>query len=241
VELANIEGGPWKEYGRSGKPISTRRLRTLLKPLKIHPGPNKAGDARGYYKAQFEDAFERYLERVSPPKAVFDDLSVRSVRNLDEMGTSDHVQSVGNGGVSDTLKTPGNADDMGISDTSDTLKGETATRGTDLGAGGPGLSQAYEVPPVKVPELPPDTLDERGARLETHTSPSTNGEPGLSRRRIQQLVDWYADEEYRRRHEGRLDAAELDADLRAVLQDEVFPEDVEIEFERVLRAASGGI
>jgi hypothetical protein len=96
-------------------------------------------------------------------------------------------------------------------------------------------------PPVKVPDLGLDPLDEHGAPLAAHASPSTNGEPGLSRRRIQNLADWYADEEYRRKHEGRLDTAELDADLRAILQDEVFPEDVEIEFERVLRAVFGGI
>jgi hypothetical protein len=90
-------------------------------------------------------------------------------------------------------------------------------------------------PPVKVPELPPAPLDEHGAPLAAHASPSIDGEPGLSRRRIQELADWYADEEYRRRHEGRRDTAELDADLRAVLQDEVFSEHVEIEFERVMR------
>ena len=90
-------------------------------------------------------------------------------------------------------------------------------------------------PPVKLPELPPDLLDEHGAPLAAHMCPSTNSEPGLSRRRIQELADWYADEGYRRSHEERLDTAELDAELRAILREEVFPEQVEIEFEHVMQ------
>ena len=35
--------------------------------------------------------------------------------------------------------------------------------------------------------------------------------------------------------EGRFDAAQLDADLRAILREEVFPEQVEIEFEHVMQ------
>jgi hypothetical protein len=43
------------------------------------------------------------------------------------------------------------------------------------------------------------------------------------------------DEGYRRSHEERLDTAELDAELRAILREEVFPEHVEIEFERIMQ------
>ena len=119
VELAQIDERPWAEYGRSGKPITTRRLCDLLKPLEIYPGPNKAGDARGYYKAQFEDAFARYLDPVSSPQGDSGDSSVRSVRNPDGMGTSDLFQSVRKGGASDTSKAAGNADGIDVSDTSD--------------------------------------------------------------------------------------------------------------------------
>jgi len=49
------------------------------------------------------------------------------------------------------------------------------------------------------------------------------------------LADWYADEGYRHHHEDRFDKAELDADLRAILRDEVFPEHVGTEFERVMQ------
>jgi hypothetical protein len=64
--------------------------------------------------------------------------------------------------------------------------------------------------------------------------PNLTDEAGVSRRRIQELADWYTDETYRRDHEGRHDTAELDAELRAILREEVaFPDHVEIEFERV--------
>ena len=63
------------------------------------------------------------------------------------------------------------------------------------------------------------------------TQPSNGGEPSLSRRHIQELAEWYADEGHRRHNAGTLDA--LDAELRAILREEVaFPEHVEIEFER---------
>jgi hypothetical protein len=62
------------------------------------------------------------------------------------------------------------------------------------------------------------------------------GEPGLSRRHIQELADWYQDEGHRRYSEDRLNTAALDAELRTILRKEVaFPEHIEIEFERVMQ------
>jgi putative DNA primase/helicase len=62
------------------------------------------------------------------------------------------------------------------------------------------------------------------------------GEPGLSRRRLRELADWYSDQGYQRHHDGILDTAELDAELRLILREEVaFPEHVEVEFERVMQ------
>jgi hypothetical protein len=122
-ELARIEGRPWAVYGRDGKLITTHRVSGLLKPLKICPGPNKARDARGYYRLQFADAFERYLGPNAPPLEDFHLQSVQSVRSPGKMGDSEHFQSVRSGPGSDTLKTVKTLDKMGASDTSDTLKG----------------------------------------------------------------------------------------------------------------------
>jgi hypothetical protein len=84
---------------------------------------------------------------------------------------------------------------------------------------------------VEVPDLPPDQLDEHGQPV------ASNGgtEPGLSRRRVKELADWYSDQGHQRHNENTLDTAALDAELRAILRGEVFPEFVEIEFERVMK------
>ena len=59
--------------------------------------------------------------------------------------------------------------------------------------------------------------------------------PGLSQGRVRALAEWYSDETHRRYSENILDAAALNAELRVTLRKEVFPEFVEIEFERVMK------
>ncbi len=62
-DLVAIEGRPWAEWKKSGKPLSQTGLARLLKPLKIAPDSIRVGGRtpKGYYIAQFEDAFRRYL------------------------------------------------------------------------------------------------------------------------------------------------------------------------------------
>lgn len=64
-ELVVIEGRPWAEYGRAGKPLTKNGLARLLsrKPLSITPQVLRIADTtkRGYYRDQFEDAWSRYL------------------------------------------------------------------------------------------------------------------------------------------------------------------------------------
>jgi len=70
----------------------------------------------------------------------------------------------------------------------------------------------------------------------TPSAGNRGDEPGLSRRRIQELADWYSDKGHQRCRDSALDTAEFDAELRAILRKEVaFPEHVEIEFERVMQ------
>jgi Protein of unknown function (DUF3631) len=61
--LIQIEGRPWAEYGRTGKPLTQNQLARLFKPLAIVPGTLRAGSARGqgYQLHEFEEAFARYL------------------------------------------------------------------------------------------------------------------------------------------------------------------------------------
>ena len=94
----------------------------------------------------------------------------------------------------------------------------------------------YTGPVVPVPDQGPDPLDAHGEPLAAGSGPKI--EPGLSSWRIRELADWYMDETHRRYNEGTLVTAELDADLRAILREEVdVPEHVEIEFERVMQMA----
>jgi hypothetical protein len=60
--LARMGERPWSEVCR-GRPINERWLARNLKQFRIHPKPIRIGDdtARGYDRADFEDAFARYL------------------------------------------------------------------------------------------------------------------------------------------------------------------------------------
>jgi hypothetical protein len=68
--LIELEGRPWAELGRNGKPLTQNSLARLLKPLGIGPGnvgPENSR-ARGYKREQFEEAFERYLPPNGDPE-----------------------------------------------------------------------------------------------------------------------------------------------------------------------------
>ncbi len=96
-------------------------------------------------------------------------------------------------------------------------------------------------PPVKVPELPPDPLDEHGAPPAAHASPSTNGGPDLSPYTIRELANWYEEEAARCRVGLNLDQDALDRDLRRLLAERgVLPEFISTEFERVMKVVFPG-
>jgi hypothetical protein len=65
------------------------------------------------------------------------------------------------------------------------------------------------------------------------------GRRGLSQGRIRELARWYLDRaEAQRQETGDVSSAELDAGLRQVLAERIFPEFVETEFERVMQATA---
>jgi putative DNA primase/helicase len=87
--LVKIEGRPWAEYGKTGKPLSQNQLARMLKPLGIAPEVIRIGDKktpRGYLLSQFTEAFERYLpaEGASKPQ---------QCNKCDEIRTSDIFQT----------------------------------------------------------------------------------------------------------------------------------------------------
>jgi putative DNA primase/helicase len=56
--LCELEESPWAEW-RTGRPISTRGIATLLKPFGIRPAQDRIGSF--YRRDDFADAFNRYL------------------------------------------------------------------------------------------------------------------------------------------------------------------------------------
>ena len=69
--LVALDGRPWAELGKSRKPLTQNGLARRLKPLGIAPGNvgPEAARVRGYVRAHFKEAFERYLsaEGVTQP------------------------------------------------------------------------------------------------------------------------------------------------------------------------------
>jgi hypothetical protein len=231
--LIGIDGRPWAELGKARKPLSPNRLARMLKPLAIPPDTIRFGDetAKGYRLAAFQEAFERYLgsEGASQP----------SHRNKDdEMGTSDLFQTVTRD-PNVTVEKCEKSNNDGLCYGVTVEKGENGAgaRVHPLYGRRPKSDDLnYFGPVIPVPGHGPDPLDEHGAPLAAAAGPGD--EPGLSRRRIDEIGDWYKDETHRRYSEGTLDVAELDAELRAILREEVdLPEHVEIEIGRVMQAA----
>jgi Protein of unknown function (DUF3631) len=221
--LVEIVPRPWGEYGRGGKPLTQNKLARLLKPLAITVELVGKDRVRSYKRERFEEAFERYLR----PKGG----SNRSTApNADEMDTSEPSQSAhpGNGRADWKREKPNND---GEKSGRAVAKGDIGEK-THVRARVKSDDLLYHGPVAEVPNLPPDPLDEHGAPQ------ADNGgiEPGLSRRRIRELADWYSDQGQQRYCEDRLDTTELDDELRAILREEVaFPEHVEIEFARVMQ------
>jgi Protein of unknown function (DUF3631) len=61
--LAGMEGHPWAEYGKARKPITKNQLARVLGSFHVTPATVQIGTKtlKGYYRHQFNDAWERYL------------------------------------------------------------------------------------------------------------------------------------------------------------------------------------
>lgn len=91
--LTAIEGRPWAEYGKAGRPITKNQLARRLKRFKIVPDTIRVGGktAKGYYRHQFEQAWSRYLSSSTPQESP-SEASQRN--NVDQMDTSDAFSNV---------------------------------------------------------------------------------------------------------------------------------------------------
>ena len=59
TKLATLESSPWASMRPNDKPITTRRLATMLRPFEVYP--KKAGNRNEYHVADLESVFSRYL------------------------------------------------------------------------------------------------------------------------------------------------------------------------------------
>jgi putative DNA primase/helicase len=61
--LAQMEGRPWAEFGRTGKPITPSQLARQLHRFELRPGKLRIGNEtpNGYYRKDFDEAFACYL------------------------------------------------------------------------------------------------------------------------------------------------------------------------------------
>jgi hypothetical protein len=67
--LCVIEGRPWQDWGR-GKSITANQLARLLAPFGVKPKTmriDKEQPSKGYERLDFDDPFNRYLPRITPP------------------------------------------------------------------------------------------------------------------------------------------------------------------------------
>jgi len=69
--LGAIEESPWATWHK-GNPISPTKIASLLKPYGVRPNRQRVGEEniRGYKRAAFEDAWERYTPADLPPDGV---------------------------------------------------------------------------------------------------------------------------------------------------------------------------
>jgi putative DNA primase/helicase len=197
--LLAVEDGPWKYYGGKDrdKPITQNGLARLLKPIAPDTIRIGEGRAKGYYRHQFEEEFERYLSGIvgaEDPSFVGTPQTEPCNRDkCDEIRTSSDFEPC----QPESLVTVANRKKP---------NNDGVCHGCTVGKGGNGQNT------------------------------DLGTESGLSPRRIRELADWFEDQGYQRHCKGNLDTAELDADLRLILREEVaFPEHVEIEFERVMQ------
>ena len=83
--LVDEEDRPWCDFREQGHRIGARQLARLLKVFGIRPGTVRIGDntPKGYMRAWFEDAFDRYLPSdtlVPDPSAT--PATIRSINGI---------------------------------------------------------------------------------------------------------------------------------------------------------------
>jgi putative DNA primase/helicase len=93
AELCADQERPWATYNK-GKPISDRQVAKLLRPFTIISDTVQTSEtgedkAKGYRRARFDDAFDRYLGPAHTPNPLGGGPGACKRANADETGTSE--------------------------------------------------------------------------------------------------------------------------------------------------------
>jgi putative DNA primase/helicase len=98
TKLAVDPERPWAEWNR-GKPLTQKQLAGLLKPFGIISESIRTGDrtGKGYKRAVFEEAWERYLPGQNTPSSPEPPFETSQRHNADEIRTSGAFSSVTEG------------------------------------------------------------------------------------------------------------------------------------------------
>jgi hypothetical protein len=79
AELIKDTTGPWAEFGRTGKPLTPKKLASLLDEFGIKAKNMRvggvAGVAKGYERRAFQDTFDRYLSHTPFQSATSEQVS----------------------------------------------------------------------------------------------------------------------------------------------------------------------
>src|SRR5262249_53927701 len=203
TDLTADETAPWATYNK-GKPISQRQVAGLLKSYGIKPKVIRLDDGstpRGYLLEWFTDVFERFCTSsgTQPPIS-----SATSATDLFSQDFSQFSSATSASLVADK-KDEKSAEINDVADVADKNGGRAENKDSEPDQSG--RSRPYEAraipsadgmpaytgPVVPVPTWPEDAIDEHGVPLAGRPQPSSPGEPGISRRRIEELADWYKD------------------------------------------------
>jgi hypothetical protein len=128
TRLVAIEGRPWAEFGRGGKPITQNKLARLLAPLKIKPyrtrltmtrddGTPYEDNVHVYGLWQFDDAFARFLPEGGSQSGTLERANEIKDLNKSQSGTNENAVPLAN--CDKSLKTKSRS-------TVPVAKGETA-------------------------------------------------------------------------------------------------------------------
>ncbi len=105
--LSDIEDHPWNEW-RNGKPITQNGLAHLLKPFGIFSKTIRLGDStcKGYVRAEFQDAFERYVKNEIPHTLPIQTVTTTHLPPVKDLQGFQSVTLEGDVTVANRLKSP---------------------------------------------------------------------------------------------------------------------------------------